>query len=455
MKIQLSEHFTYKKLIRYSLPSVIMAMFISLYGIMDGLFVSNFADKTSFAAISFILPFVCGMSSFGYMIGTGGAALVAKTLGEQQREKANQLFSMLIVLTVILGMAMSVIGLLAIRPVAIMMGATGDLLEKSVLYGSIMISCQTAVMLQTVFQSLLPAAEKPIMGLVLTVAAGIIDILLNALFIIVFQWGIVGAAASSVIGQFIGCLVPILYFSGNNNSLLRFVRPTFDKSAILKTCTNGSSEMVVALCSSVIGFLYNLQLMRLAGENGVAAYGVIIYANDIFYSIFMGYSTGSSPIVSYHYGGKNYIELKNLCRKSLVIVGAASVVLTAAAILFSAPISGFFVGYDAVLSDMAHRAFALYSISFLFCGFNIWSSGFFTALNDGFVSAVIAFGRTFLFQGIAVIILPFIWGLEGTWMSMVFAEAATLVVAIIFFMRKKRGKSPQRQSRPPLSNISS
>lgn len=438
MKQQLSDHFTYTKLIRYALPSVVMTMFISLYGIMDGIFVSNFADKTSFAAISFILPFVSAINAFGYMIGTGGAALIAKTLGEQQREKANQLFSLLIIFTVMTGVVMTAVGLLIIRPVAVMMGAAGDLLEKCVLYGGIMISCQTAVMLQTVFQSLLPAAEKPTMGLVLTVTAGGVDILLNALFIIVFRWGIVGAAVSSVIGQLIGSIVPLVYFSRNNRSLLRFVKPVFDGKALLKTCTNGSSEMVTMLCSSLIGFIYNFQLMRLAGENGVAAYGVIIYANAVFYAFFMGYSTGSSPIVSYHYGDKNDAELKNLCRKSLVIVGTSSIVLTAAAIIFADSISGFFIGYDTVLSKMAHHAFALYSISFLFCGFNIWSSGFFTALNNGFVSASIAFGRTFLFQGLAVIVLPYLIGLNGVWTAMIAAEALALVAAVLFFVQKKK-----------------
>ena len=274
MKQKLSDHFTYTKLIRYALPSVVMTMFISLYGIMDGVFVSNFADKTSFAAISFILPFVSAVSAFGYMLGTGGAALIAKTLGEQQREKADQLFSLLILFTVMIGVAMTAVGLLMIRPAAIMMGETGGLLEKSVLYGRIMISCQTAVMLQTVFQSLLPAAEKPTMGLVLTVTAGVVDMLLNALFIIIFRWGIVGAAVSSVIGQLFGSIVPMVYFLRKNSSLLRFVKPAFDCKALLKICTNGSSEMVTMLCSSMIGFIYNFQLMRLAGENGVAAYGV-------------------------------------------------------------------------------------------------------------------------------------------------------------------------------------
>lgn len=438
MKQQLSDHFTYKKLIRYALPSVVMTMFISLYGIMDGIFVSNFADKTSFAAISFILPFVSVINAFGYMIGTGGAALIAKTLGEHEREKANQLFSLLIIFTVIIGIAMSAVGLLIMRPVAIMMGASGDLLEKSVLYGGIMISCQTAIMLQTVFQSLLPAAEKPKMGLILTITAGGVDMLFNALFIIVFRWGIVGAAVSSVIGQLIGSIVPLVYFSGKNNSLLRFVKPVFDGKALLKICTNGSSEMVTMLCSSLVGFIYNFQLMRLAGENGIAAYGVIIYANAIFYAYFMGYSTGSSPIISYHYGEKNDTELKSLCRKSLVIIGVSSVVLTAAAIVFSAPISDFFIGYDPTLSKMASHAFALYSVSFLFCGFNIWSSGFFTALNNGFVSATIAFGRTFLFQGIAISVLPFLFDLNGVWAAMIVAEALAFLVAILFFVKKKK-----------------
>lgn len=415
-----------------------MTMFISLYGIMDGVFVSNFADKTSFAAISFILPFVFAINAFGYMIGTGGAALIAKTLGEQKHEKANQLFSLLIIFTVIIGIVMSAVGLLIMRPVAIMMGAAGDLLEKSVLYGGIMISCQTAIMLQTVFQSLLPAAEKPTMGLVLTITAGGVDMLFNALFIIVFRWGIVGAAVSSVIGQFIGSVVPLVYFSRKNSSLLRFVKPVFDGKALLKTCTNGSSEMVTMLCSSMIGFIYNFQLMRLAGENGIAAYGVIIYANAIFYAFFMGYSTGSSPIVSYHYGDKNDTELKSLCRKSLVIIGVSSIVLTAAAIIFAAPISGFFIGYDTFLLNMAHHAFALYSISFLFCGFNIWSSGFFTALNNGFVSASIAFGRTFLFQGLAIIVLPYLFDLNGVWTAMIAAEALAFFVAILFFVQKKK-----------------
>lgn len=437
MRIQLSDHFNYIKLLRYSLPSIIMTIIVSLYGIMDGLFVSNFAGKTSFAAISLILPFVFAMGSVGFMIGKGGAAIVAKTLGEQQQEKANQIFSMIIAFTVIIGIGLSVIGLFIIRPVAMSMGATGDLLENSVLYGGIMLSFQAAFMVQTVFQSLFPVAEKPKLGLVLTMASSVIDILLNALFIIVFDWGVVGAAVSSVIGQIIGSVVPILYFLRRNDSLLRFVKPVFDGKALLKTCTNGSSEMVTSLSSSVVGVLINLQLMKFAGENGIAAYGVILYVNYIFYAVFIGYATGCAPIISYHFGAENHRELKNLFRKSMVITGVASILLTAAAIVFSGSIAKFFVGYDSVLLGISQRAFALYAVSFLICGFNIFASAFFTALNNGFISAVISFARTFLFQAFAIIVLPLFLGMDGIWLAVVVAETMALALAILFFVRKK------------------
>lgn len=437
MRIQLSEHFSYTKLLRYTCPSIVMTIIISLYGIMDGLFVSNFAGTTSFAAISLILPFVFAMGSFGFMIGKGGAAIVAKTLGEQQQEKANQIFSMIVLFTIFIGITLTIIGLLVIRPVAMSMGATGSLLESSVLYGSIMLSFQAAFMVQTVFQSLFPVAEKPNLGLVLTIVSSAIDILLNAIFIIVLGWGVVGAAVSSVIGQMIGSIIPILYFLKRNDSLLRLVKPIFDGKLLLKACTNGSSELVTSLSSSVVGVLINLQLMKLAGENGIAAYGVILYVNYIFYAVFIGYATGCSPIISYHYGAENHSELKNLFRKSLVITAVISVFLTAAAILYSGFIANFFVGYDPALLNLSQRAFALYSVSFLFCGFNIFASAFFTALNNGFISATISFARTFLFQGLAIIVLPLFLNLDGIWLAVVAAEILSLTLVFFFFVRKK------------------
>lgn len=437
MRIQLSDHFNYTKLLRYSLPSIMMTVVVSVYGIMDGLFVSNFAGKTSFAAISLILPFVFAMGSVGFMIGKGGAAIIAKTLGEGQQEKANQRFSLLIVFTAIMGIVLTVVGLLIIRPVAMSMGATGELLENSELYGSIMLSFQAAFMVQTVFQSLFPVAEKPKLGLALTVASSVIDILLNALFIIVFRWGVVGAAVSSIIGQIIGSAVPVFYFLRRNDSLLRLVKPALEGKVLLKACTNGSSEMVTSLSSSVVGVLINLQLMKLAGENGIAAYGVILYVNYIFYAVFIGYATGCAPIISYHYGAHNHAELKNLFRKSLMLTSIGSALLTAVAIIFARPIAGFFVGYDSMLLEISHRAFVLYSISFLICGFNIFASAFFTALNNGAVSASISFVRTFLFQALAIIVLPLFIGLDGIWLAVVASEMMTLALVIFFLIRKK------------------
>lgn len=437
MRIQLSDHFTYNKLLRYSLPSIIMMVFVSLYGIMDGLFVSNFAGKTPFAAISLILPFVAALGSVGYMIGTGSAAIVAKTLGEGQRDKANQIFSMLIAFTAIIGVILTVIGLLIIRPVARVMGATGELLENCVRYGSIMLSFQTAFMIQTVFQSIFPVAEKPKLGLALTVTSGMIDILLNALFIIGFGWGVVGAAVSTVIGQIVGSAVPIFYFLRNNDSLLRFVKPIFHGGTVLKACSNGSSELMTALSSSVVGALCNLQLMKLAGENGIAAYGVIIYANYIFYAVFIGYSMGCAPIISYHYGAENHAELKNLFRKSLIIIGTGSALLTAVAIIFSDSIARLFVGYDPALLELSGHAFALYSVSFLICGFNIFGSAFFTALNNGLISATISFGRTLLFQAAAIMVLPVLIGIDGVWFAVTVSETMALVLTVFFFILKK------------------
>lgn len=438
MRIQLSDHFTYKRLLHFVLPSIVMMIFISIYSVVDGLFVSNFVGKTPFAAINLIMPLLMGLGTIGFMIGTGGGALVSKTLGEGQPDKANQYFSMLICITLISGAALTVIGLILIRPVAISMGATGKLLENCVLYGNIMLTFQTAFMLQNVFQSLFAVAEKPKLGLVITVVAGMTNIILDALFIAVFHWGIAGAAVATVISQIVGAVLPILYFTRHNSSLLRFKKPVFHIKAILKVCTNGSSELMTNLSSSLISVLYNLQLIKLAGENGIAAYGVIMYVNFIFNAIFFGYAIGSAPVIGYHYGAENHAELKNLYRKSLWFVGICGVSLTLLAIILAAPLSQIFVGYDTVLFEMTSHGFRLFALSFLMGGFNIFSSAFFTALNDGLVSAAISFARTLLFQSLMVLTLPLLMGINGIWLAISVAELLALGVTTFFFVTKKK-----------------
>lgn len=438
MRIQLSEHFSYQKLLRFVLPSVVMMIFTSIYGVVDGLFVSNFVGKTPFAAVNLIMPLLMILGALGFMIGTGGSAIVSKTMGEGNLEKANQYFSMLVYVTIAGGILLTILGQIGIRPLAMAMGATENMIDDCVLYGRILLVSLTAFMLQNVFQSFFVTAEKPQLGLGITVAAGLTNMVLDFLFIAVFHWGVAGAAVATALSQVVGGIVPIFYFMRSNNSRLRISKAKWDGRALLKSCTNGSSELMTNVSMSLVNMLYNFQLMRLVGENGVAAYGVIMYVNLIFVSIFLGYSIGSAPIVGYHYGAANHGELKSLFRKSLTLIGIAGIVLTLLAVGLSGPLSKVFVGYDEELFALTKHGFQLYSLSFLVTGFNIFGSAFFTALNNGAVSAMISFLRTLLFQIIVVLILPIFLGIHGIWLAIVVAELMALVVTVLFFITKRK-----------------
>lgn len=387
------------------------------------------------------MPFLMIFSAVGFMIGTGGSALVAMKLGEGRKQQANEIFSMLIAITVAFGVIASAFSLIVLRRVAQALGAEGEMLENCVVYGRILLPGLTAFMLQTTFQSFLITAEKPQLGLAITVAAGLTNIVLDALFVAVFRWGLQGAAWATLISQIVGGVVPLIYFLRPNDSLLRLMKFRFDGRALLRTCTNGSSEMMTNMSMSIVNMLYNFQLMRFAGEDGVAAYGVIMYVNFIFVSIFVGYAIGSAPVIGFHYGAQNHDELKSLYSKSLKLIGISDVVLTVLAVLLAGPLSGVFVSYDAALLAMTKRAFALYSLSFLVMGVNIFGSSFFTALNNGLVSAAISFLRTLLFQVVAVLLLPVVLGLDSVWLAVVAAETASLAVTVFFFkkMRPKYG----------------
>lgn len=437
MEIRLSDHFTYGNLLRFTAPSVVMMIFTSVYGVVDGIFVSNFVGKTPFAAINLIMPFLMMFGCLGFMVGTGGSALVAKTLGEGDRERANGLFSMLIWLSLGLGIVLALVGVAVMRPIAMALGARGDMLEYCVLYGRVLMVGLPAFVLQNEFQSFLITAERPKLGLWVTVAAGVTNIVLDALFIVVFDWGLAGAAAATTISQLVGGAVPLVYFLCPNQCRLKLARPLFDGWALVKTCTNGSSELMTNLSMSLVNMLYNIQLMRFAGEDGVAAYGVIMYVNFIFISVFLGFAIGSAPIISFHFGAENPSELNNLYRKSLTIMGILSVLLTVLAELLARPLSVVFVGYDPNLLAMTHRAFAIYSLSFLMTGVNIFGSSFFTALNDGLVSAALSFLRTLVFQVAAVFLLPLVWELDGVWLSIVVAETLALLTTVFCFARFK------------------
>jgi len=416
-----------------------MMIFTSVYGVVDGIFVSNYAGKAAFTAVNLIMPYLMVFGTLGFMLGTGGTALVSMTLGMGDKKKANELFSMLTLVCVTGGVVLTVISWALLRPAAILLGAEGEILENAVLYGTIVQSALTAYIIQFAFQSFCIAAEKPNLSLWMTVAAGVSNMVLDALFVAVFRWGLIGAAVATAAAQILGAVIPLIYFARPNTSLLRFCRCSFDGKALLRACTNGSSELMSNVSMSLVSMLYNLQLLRYAGEDGIAAYGVIMYVNFIFIAVFIGFSIGTAPLIGFNHGADNRAELKGIFRKSLVILSAVGLVMTAGALLLSRPLAAVFVGYDPGLMEMTVGGFRIYILSFLLCGFNIYGSSMFTALNNGLISALISFIRTLVCQIAAVVLLPLIFGLNGIWMSIVAAELVALLLTVVCLV-KFRGR---------------
>ena len=436
--IQFSDNFTFAKLLRFTLPSIVMLIFTSVYTIVDGFFVSNFAGKAEFTALNFIFPLISILGSFGFLFGTGGGALTAKTMGEGNREKACRTFSLIIYTSIGFSVVAAAAGLIAIRPITIALGAEGELLENSISYGRILLFALPALILQYEFQIFFPTAGKPQLGLYFTLSAGLTNIILDALFVAVFHWGLEGAAAATALSQCVGGFLPLIYFAGKNSSHLKLTATKIDLKAVFQAVTNGSSELLSNISMSLVGILYNIQLLKYAGENGVAAYGVLMYVNFIFSSTFIGYSVGSAPLFSYHLGAKNWKQLHNLLCKSLAIILSVSLLMVATAFVSAETLTRLFVGYDQELTEITIHGFFLFSFAFLFAGIGIFSSGFFTALNNGLISAVISFLRTLCFQTAAVLILPRFWGVDGIWFSAVGAEIMAAVISACFLIAKRK-----------------
>lgn len=432
--MKLSEHFTYKKLIEFCMPSIFMMLFTSFYVVIDGLFISNFIGKTSFAAVNIIIPFLLMIGGFGFMIGTGGSALVSKTLGERKIELAGKYFSMLILFAIIFGIGISIVSILFLKDISILLGATNDMMKDCLIYGKVLLIFNVSYMLQNIFQTFLVTAENPKLGLKVTILAGITNMVLDAIFIIWFNWGVFGAALATGISQTVGTVIPLIYFIISKESILKLTKTDIKWDVILKSCSNGMSEVMTSVSTSVISIVYNLQLLKFAGENGVAAYGAIMYVQFIFISIYLGYDIGTAPIIGYNYGAKNHLELNNMLKKSLVLLFSSGVVLFLVAQIGTDSISTIFVGYDFELFNMTSKAFRIFSISFLIVGFNTFSSSFFTALNNGFVSAIISFMRTFVFQIVAVLVLPIFYGLSGIWAATIVSEVLAFLVGISFII---------------------
>lgn len=438
-KIQLSDHFNYGRLFRFTLPSILMMIFTSIYGVVDGFFVSNYVGKTAFAAVNMMIPAMQIIGGFGAMLGVGGSALVAKTLGEGDHKKAGSYFTMMTGVVGITGVALSALGIAFVRPIAYLFGASSAMIDDCVTYAVICLIFNIALHAQYTFQSYLVVAERPDLGLKVTVAAGVTNMVLDFLFMAVFRMGIAGAALATGLSQFVGGFLPFVWFlSKRNTSALHFVRTRFELGPILKACGNGASEMLSSVSASITGILYNRQLMTYAGEDGVAAYGVVMYAAFIFVGIYVGFASGSSPVMGYHYGAQNHSEMKNLLKRSMVFLSVSSLVLTAAALLLARPISYLFVGYDAGLMGLTVRAFTICAIPFLVMWFNIYMSSFFTALNDGAVSAAISFMRSLILPVACIIVLPMIWKLDGVWFSLVLSEVLGVFVSMGFLFGKKK-----------------
>lgn len=438
MSVKLSDHFTYGKLLRFTFPTMAMLVFTSIYSVVDGFFVSNYVGDTPFAALNLIWPFIMMLSAVGFMMGAGGSAVVGKTLGEGQKKKASKYFTAIVIVTVVLSVALSVISLPFIEKIALLMGSDEAMLPYCVEYGSILLIGLFTYTVQNMFQGLIVAAEKPRFGFFVTVGAGVTNMILDYVFVAVLDWGLAGAAWATVGSQVIGSIIPLVYFLLPNSSLLRLTKPDFDFKTLAKVCTNGSSELVSNISASVVGMAFNLELMKQIGQDGVSAYGVMMYINFIFFAIFFGYGMGSAPIISFHFGAKNEDEIKNLFRKSLVLIGCMGIGMSVVAYVLARPLSAIFVGYDEELLALTVHGFRVSVASFFFAGFNFFGSSFFTALNNGLVSALISFIRIFGFQMGTVILMAEIWGVEGIWWSMCAAEVLSILLTGAFILKYRK-----------------
>lgn len=438
-KIQLSDHFTYRRLLRFTLPSIGMMIFTSIYGVVDGFFVSNFTGKTAFTAVNLVWPPLMMLSTVGFMFGTGGSALIAKILGERDRVKADRWFSLLVYLSFGLGVLFSILGILTIRPLARVLGAEGRVLEDAVTYARIILLALPLNVLQYLFQSFFVTAEKPQLGLAVTVCAGVTNMVLDAVLVTLLPqpYKLAGAAVATAVSQAVGGGIPVLYFFRKNDSLLRLGRTRFEWQPILRACANGSSEFMSNISMNLVGMLYNLQLIGYAGEDGVAAYGVMMYVSMIFAALFIGYSIGTAPVIGFHYGAQNHAELRSLRKKSLRLIGIFGILMVLSAEALASPLSRIFVGYDEGLMELTVSGFRIFALSFLPMGYAIFCSGFFTALNDGLTSAVISFLRTLVFQIAAVLLLPLLWGIDGIWASILVAEVMAVALSAVFLIAKR------------------
>lgn len=436
--VRLSDHFTYKKLFKAVLSPILMMVFTSIYGIVDGLFISNVEGDTAFSAVNLIIPVTMAIGAIGFMFGAGGSALVSKTLGEGDKDKAQSIFTAIVIINAAVGFAISVLTFIFVEQIVTLLGATPEMKDYAVKYGRIILIGEIAFMTQNLFQNFFIVAERPHLGFIVTVGAGVTNMILDAVMVAVLRLGVEGAAIATVISQVVGSVIPIIYFAKKNTSLLRFRKPAFRTDYIFKTVTNGFSEFLSNVSASFVSMVYNKQLMSYRGQDGVTAYGIIMYASFIFAAVFIGYAIGTAPIIGYNYGAQNHDELKNVFKKSMILNFATGIVMTTLSVVFARLLCSIFVGYNPALLDFSAQAMRIFSIGFIFMGLNIFTSSFFTALNNGLISAIVSAFRTLVCQLVMVFTLPIIWGVDGIWISIVAAEALALCLEIVFLITNRK-----------------
>ena len=439
----LSDHFTYRKIFRMTIAPILMMIFTSLYVVVDGLFIANFVGKDAYAGENLIFPIIMIIGGIGFMFGTGGSALSAKLLGEGKKEEANQVFSMLLVFTFLVGIIVSIGGYFLVETFAhgmasITEDATDEMVKEAITYGKILIIGQAIFMLQNYFQSFLLVDERSRLGFIATLCAGIGNIILDFLFIVVFKLGVAGAALGTISGYFVGAIIPFIHFIKNKNGLIEFKLTRFKARPILKSCFNGSSEFVNNISSSIVGIVFNIQLLKFMGQNGVAAYGTIAYVSFLFVSIFIGYSIGMAPVISFNYGAENHDELKNVLRKSLIIIFIMELFMVLISFTCARPLAMLFSSGNNDLEELTINALRICSLAFIFTGIGIFTSSFFTALNNGALSALNAFMRTLVFQIAFILLLPLIFGASGIWWAIIFADCAAFILAIACLIWKRK-----------------
>ena len=436
--IKLSDHFTYSRLLLFALPTIGMILISITYDVVDGYFVSNFIGKTAFSAVNIIYPFQLALSMVGYMFGAGGSALIAAELGNGHAQNARLYFTLIVKAAAVIGTVLAILGILFLRPIAVLIGATPEILNYGLPYGRTLFLFLPVMILGYAFQSILITAEMPRLGLYISIGNLFSNLLFDWLFVAVLKWGMVGAAAATGIGACLNGIIPLLYFAKPRSGPLHFVRGKAQIGPLLKACANGASEMVNDLATSLIFIFYNFQLLRLLGEDGVAAYGVTVFVEGIFASVFYGMAMQATSIVGYHFGAQNHTELRSLLKKGIVLNLAFGILMFFLAQFSASFISGIYVGYDEKVFQLSVHALKMFAFAFLLQGFNEYASAYFTGLNNGLVSGILAFTRTFVFQTAAIFLLPVFWGADGLWVAQAAAELFAALTAVFFFAAHRK-----------------